>query len=141
MPTSATPPEQPARRPVLLVALFAVVALEAALLIGVAGAYLVSVARGASEAPGTAAGIAGFGLVLAASLLGCAIALWRGQRWARGPVLTWQVLQGATAVPLFSSAQWPIAVTLLVLAVVVFVLLLLPLVVAATTGSRSAVDL
>ena len=141
LPARTLPPEPPARPSVPLVTLCVVVAFEATLLIGVAGAYLVSVARGASGAPGTAAGIAGFGVVLASGLWWFAFALWRGQRWARGPLLTWQILQAATAVSLLSSPQWPIAATLLVLAVAAVVLLLVPLVVAGTARSRSAKDL
>jgi len=118
-----------------------VVVLEAALLIGVAGAYLVSIVRGTSEAPGTAAGIAGFGALLAAALLGCARALWRRRRWARGPVLTWQVLQGATAVSVLSGEQRPTAFALLAVALLGAVLLLLPPVIAATAGSGSSKDL
>jgi len=128
------------RRP-LVVAVCAVVVFEAALLVGVAGGYLVSIARGSSEAPGTAAGIAAFGVVLAAALLCCALALWRGRRWARGPVFTWQALQGATAVSLLSGEQWPTALAVLVVALTGAVLLLLLPVVAATTGSGSAEDL
>jgi hypothetical protein len=141
MSVSATSRARPRRRPALLVTVCAVVVLEAALLIGVAGAYLVAIARGASEAPGTAAGIAGFGAVVAAALLGCARALWRGRRWARGPVLTWQVLQGATAVSALSGEQRPTALALVAVAVLGAVLLLLPSVRGATAGSGSAVDL
>ena len=69
MSSSAATPGEPWRRPGLLLGVCVVVVLEAALLIGVAGAYLVSIVRGTSEAPGTAAGIAGFGALLGAVLL------------------------------------------------------------------------
>ena len=141
MSSRAAPTGEPRRRPGLLLGVCLVVVLEAALLIGVAGAYLVSIARGASAAPGTAAGIAGFGALVAAALLGCARALWRGRRWARGPVLTWQVLQGATAVSVLSGAQRPIALALLAVSLLGAVLLLLPPVIAATAGSGGPEDL
>jgi len=141
MSSSAATPGEPWRRPGLLLGVCVVVVLEAALLIGVAGACLVSIVRGTSEAPGTAAGIAGFGALLAAALLGCARALWRGRRWARGPVLTWQVLQGATAVSVLSGEQRPTAFALLAVALLGAVLLLLPPVIAATAGSGSSKDL
>lgn len=73
---------------------------EAAVLVGMAVVFVTDVVRG--DAPGVAPALAltvffiGFALMLAGSVR----ALWRGQRWGRGPVITWQVLQAASAITL-----------------------------------------
>ena len=60
----------------------------------------------------------------------------RGRAWTRGAAIVWQVLQGAVAVGCFQGvfAQPEIGWLLLIPALVVFVLLFTPQVVAATSA-------
>jgi hypothetical protein len=52
-------------------------------------------------------------LALGAGLGLLARAVLRGRRWARSPVLVWQVLQASVAVPALGT-RWPLGVALLV---------------------------
>ncbi|SDQ08633.1 hypothetical protein [Quadrisphaera sp. DSM 44207] len=119
-----------------LLAVVAAVALEALLLLGVVVLYAVELlGAGAVDAAGATAtaalaGAAGLGLGA------CARGLLAGRRWARAPVLTWQLLQAAVAVPLLAGPWWWAGAGLLVLAVVAGVGLFAPSVVAATTAPQ-----
>lgn len=119
------------RSPVL-VAVVAAVALEAALLFGVAGFY-VARASGASDALGAVVAAALIALI-GSFLLASARGLWRGQRWARAPVVTWQLLQLVVAVQLLSGPQWWLGAGLALLSVVAAGGLFVPSVVRQTTG-------
>jgi hypothetical protein len=59
-------------------------------------------------------------LVLAGALFVMARALAGGRRWARSPVLVWQVLQASVAVPALSP-WWQLRVVLLALCLIVVV--------------------
>lgn len=125
----------PARRPRALLVVCLLVLLEAAALGGLAGAFVVDLVRGA-ELPGPTAFLAVFLLAVAAVLVLAARALGRGRRWARSPVLTWQLLLLVMAVGWFSAEPSPWAAAVVLVAVLVGAGLLLPSVVAATTGPR-----
>jgi hypothetical protein len=126
----------PARRPtVLLTALAAaVVALEGLVLLGF-GAW-VGVALVASDAAdrGGAAVEVIFCVLIAAALLGCAWGMLRGRRWARGPVLTWQLLQAAAALPALGQ-RWYVGAGLLLLSLLVLVAVVRPPATSAETAS------
>jgi hypothetical protein len=117
----------------LLVAL-AVALVEVAALAAAAGVLVVAVVAGnVSEVAGTL-GIAVFLLGLAALLGGAVRALAHGRRWGRGPVVTWQLLQGAIGATQLGTAPL-VGGALLGLAVVALVGLLAPASVAATSAS------
>ncbi len=71
----------------------------------------------------------GMGLMLAVMLRN----LSRGKRWARGPLVTWQLFQIAVAVPLLQGSTPWIGIALLILAAVVLVGMFTPTVLALTT--------
>lgn len=72
---------------------------------------------------------AGTGIVLAWTLK----SLYRGKRWARGPLVTWQLFQLTVAIPVLQGSTPLIGVVLLLLAIIVMVGLFTPSVLAATT--------
>jgi hypothetical protein len=102
----------PAPRGLLLVA--AGVGLEALLVLGGAVGSAVSSATGDAQDRVGALFLAVTALALAAGLATLAVGVRRGARWARTPVLVWQVLQvivslgGGTGLPL--AAGIPLAV-------------------------------
>lgn len=71
----------------------------------------------------------GMGIVLAIVLR----QLSRGKRWARGPLVTWQLFQLAVAIPLLQGATPWIGIVLLVLAALVIGGLFTPAVLRLTT--------
>jgi hypothetical protein len=115
-----------------LVVLSALVLLQAGLLVGLGSAWVVALVRGESRLPGAAVFLALFALGVAAVLVLAVRALWSGRRWARSPIMTWQVLLVVLSVGWLGvePALW--AVGVLVGALVVGVGLLLPSVVAVT---------
>jgi hypothetical protein len=117
----------------LLVAVVAGVTLEVGLLLGVAGFYAVGLLGGRATDAGVAGATAALAALLAGFLWLCALALWRGRRWARGPVITWQLLTVLAGVSsgLFRSA---LGAAVLALAVGVGAGLLAPSVVRTTTS-------
>ena len=74
----------------------ALVALEACALLGVVVWWVVGTLRG-GDLRGSELFLAAFALGVAAVLVTAARALALGRRGARGPIVTWQVLQAATA--------------------------------------------
>ncbi|MDC7122912.1 hypothetical protein OMK64_15370 [Cellulomonas fimi] len=100
---------------------------------GLGVAFVVSLVRGTAELAAPTAFLVAFCAGVAALLVLAARGLWAGRRWARSPVMTWQVLLVVLALGWLGQevAVWAVAV--LVVAVAVGVLLLLPPVVAATT--------
>lgn len=120
----------------MLVVVCVLVLLEAALLVGVGIAFGTELVRGASV-PGAAAFLLAFMLGVAAVLVASSRGLWQGRRWSRSPVLTWQLLLVVLAIGWLGveSTWW--AGLVLVVAVVVGVGLVLPSVVAATTGTTA----
>lgn len=71
----------------------------------------------------------GMGLVLTLML----ISLRRGKRWARGPLITWQLFQLVVAIPVLQGSTPWIGAALLLLAVTVMVGMFTPRVLAHTT--------
>ncbi|GAA4265317.1 hypothetical protein GCM10022256_09290 [Frondihabitans peucedani] len=106
------------------------------LLMVVVSLVLVAEVFGAT-ADSVAAGIAILVLALVATVwLGfIVVAAWRGRAWMRGASIVWQVLMFAVGIGCFQGLTATPAVgwALVVPAVVVFVLLISPSVVAATT--------
>lgn len=113
-------------------AVCALVLLQAGLLVGLAGAWAVDLARGASRLPAATVFLVLFALGVATVLALAARGLWAGRRWGRSPVMTWQVLLVAMAVGWLGSDPAPWTVAVLLSAIAVGVGLMLPPVVAAT---------
>ncbi|MGV8978053.1 MAG: hypothetical protein ACOH17_08405 [Cellulomonas sp.] len=116
----------------MLVVVCVLTLLEAVLLVGVGIAFGVQLGSGAGV-PGAAAFLLVFMLGVAAVLVGSVRGLWRGRRWARSPVLTWQLLLAVLAFGWFGAEPTWWAGLVLVVAVIVGVGLVLPSVVAVTT--------
>lgn len=140
VPDTAASQEPPGRaRPVgapstPLKVVVAVVALEALLLLAV-GFYLLGEVVVGDVADAVSAVVTSAVAGLFGGFLGlCARALWRRQRWARGPVVCWQLLQLLTAATTSFSQRW-VPALLILAAVVVGAGLLLPRVTAETTGA------
>jgi len=108
---------------------------EALAFLGLGVAFVVDLTRGNADLPAATVFLALFALGVAALLAGGARGLWRGRRWARSPVMTWQILLVVMSLGWLGveASVWAVAVA--VVAVLVAVGLLLPPVVAATTGS------
>lgn len=99
----------PAPRPRALDVVLAGVLIEAAALgAGVVWAA-VDLVRGQSDAPGASAVLALFLAGTAAAIVAAARALRRGARRARGLLVTWQILQAASAFTLLGVADPPAA--------------------------------
>jgi hypothetical protein len=128
------------RRPAALLLVVAAVVVEALVVLAAALLYLVLLLRSGTVdllfAALTLVFTAGVGL----GLLACVRGLLRGHRWARAPVVTWQLLQGLiTAQVVRSEAPIPVALgaaVLLVLSFVVVVALFHSSVVSATGGPQ-----
>ena len=119
-------------RPLALVAVVVAVLLEAVLLVGVAVFIGVETLAGDPTDLVTAAVIGVLALLTGVFLAVCARGLWRGRRWARAPVVTWQLLMLLAVLPTLGEERWPVAVGLLALCLVAGVGPLLPSVVART---------
>lgn len=102
------------------------VLVEAAALAALAGSMLVEVSAGGSQLVGPTVVMAlmfiGIGLVLG---LG-ARAVVAGRRWARGMLITWQLLMVAVGVSLVSVLVWWLSAMLVVLPVAIGAGLLVP---------------
>lgn len=138
-PTRRDRPQRPLPR--LLALALVLVLVEAAALTVVALALLARWVRaGLSMAP-VELFLLLFSLAVAATLVASVRALHAGRRVGRAPVVTWQLLQGATGATLLGSAAAPVrwaAVMALVMAVTVVVALVTRAGVEYTTGiSRS----
>ena len=115
-----------------LVASCVLVLLQAGLLAGLAGAWLADLVRGQVQMPAATVFLVLFALGVAAVLVLAVRGLWAGRRWARSPVMTWQVLLVVLSIGWLGSEPTAWAVAVLVSALAVGVGLLLPSVVAAT---------
>jgi len=123
------------RRPALVVAVCLLVLLEAAVFAGLGVAYVVDLFHADSDLVGASAFLAVFFLAMAALLALCVRGLWRGRRWARSPVVTWQVLLVVLALAAMSSGvSTVVSVGVVVLAGAILVGLFVPTVHAATSG-------
>jgi hypothetical protein len=122
----------PHRRPGALALVCGLVLVQAGLLVGLASVWVVDLLRGESRLPGATVFLALFALGVASVLVLAVRGLWGGRRWARSPVMTWQILLVVLSIGWLGVEVAPWAVAVLVAAVVVGVGLLLPSVVAAT---------
>jgi hypothetical protein len=94
--TGPTDPQDVApTRPPWLFAVLAAVVVEALALAAVAVVVLVQALSGPSADLGLGVALAVLALAFGAGLVLCARGLWAGRRWARAPVVTWQLLQVA----------------------------------------------
>lgn len=126
------------RRPPVLLAVCCLIVLEAAALAGLGLAVGAELVRGRATMPGVATFLAVCALGVAALLGLCARGLWHGRRWARSPVITWQILLVVLALGWFGSEPSLWAPVVIVIAVAIVVGLLLPAVVRATTTPGEA---
>jgi hypothetical protein len=122
----------PRRRPAVLAVVCGLVLVQAGLLVGLAGAWVVDLVQGRSTIPAATVFLAVFALGVAAVLVLGIRGLWSGRRWARSPVMTWQILLVVMSVGWLGVEVAPWAVGVLVSALAVGVGLVLPSVVAAT---------
>jgi hypothetical protein len=123
------------RRSAARTAAVVLTALEACGLLGVALWWGVG-AIGGAGVRGSEVFLAAFALGVAAVLVAAACLLARGRPGARGPIVTWQVLQAATATAVLgvpAAGVWAVAAVVVALAVVV--LLLVPGVAAVRSGA------
>jgi len=127
-----------AARPPLLLAVCCLVLLEAAAFAGLAAAVGSELVRGRATMPGATAFLAVCGLGIAALLAVCVRGLWRGRRWARSPVIMWQILLVVLALGWYGADPSAWALVVVGIAVVIGIGLLLPGVVRATTVRRPA---
>lgn len=122
------------RRPVLLQVALGLVLLEGLALATLAALMVVDIV---SVPPGervTMVSLAVALLGLAALLALGARALWQGRRWARGMVVTWQLLQFLIGVSALGSDAWWGTVLPAVVAVIALIGLLAPASRGATDG-------
>lgn len=124
------------RRPRVLLAVCLLVTVEAAAFLGLGVAWTADVVRGAATMPAASLFLAAFGVGVAALLLLAARGLWRGRRWARSPVIMWQILLAVLAIGWLGAEPSAWAVVVLVVAVMIGAGLLLPSVVAATASRQ-----
>lgn len=122
----------------MLIAVVAVAAAEALLLLGIAVYYLAGLLDGAATDTAGAAVTGALAVLVGAFLLLCARQLLLGRRWARAPVLTWQLLQAFVAAPTIGGERAWIGWPLLVASLVVLVGLFVPAVMRATTTTAEA---
>ncbi|MGY4643151.1 hypothetical protein [Cellulomonas sp. URHB0016] len=127
-------------RSVPLAVVCALVAAEALGFLGLGIAFVTELARGNADLPAATVFLALFVLGVAALLGGAARGLWKGRRWARSPVMTWQILLLVLSLGWLGveASAWAVAVACV--AVLVGVGLLLPPVVAATTSADAGRD-
>ncbi|MEE6280105.1 hypothetical protein [Georgenia sunbinii] len=102
----------------VLVELGAVVALAVGMIVEAVG--------GTAQTPGSTVVLAVIFLLLTVLLALACRALWLGQRWGRGPVITWQLLLLAIGVSQSATLVGWLVALLVVLPVVVAVGLLVP---------------
>lgn len=124
-------------RPRLLVVALLVVHLEVLALVAAGGFLGAEVVLGRAESAGPTLATAAFAWVLALLLGLSSRALWRFKRWGRGPVVTWQLLQGAVGVAQFAAAP-VLGVVFVVSALVALVGLLAPASIQATAGEAAS---
>ncbi|MFF2621564.1 hypothetical protein [Oerskovia jenensis] len=135
---STTPSAGP--RPLALWVVIAGIALEALALVAAAVLVLFELLTGGSFSVGVSVFLALFCAGVAVVLGASARGLLRGQRWARSPVATWQLLQVVVA---FSWLQYEVTsggIFVMAVALVVLVGLMLRPVVVATTRDAARAD-
>lgn len=85
------------RRPRSIVLAVLGLLLEVVAIVVAAGFLAAELVAGRAVQPGPTLATAVFAVLLATLLGAATSAVWAGRRWGRGPVITWQVLQGAVA--------------------------------------------
>ena len=125
-------------QPTALLVVCLLVLVEAAAMLGLAIAWLIDLLRGNAEIPGALAFLVAFSLGVAVLLAVGARGLRDGRRWARGPVMTWQILLVALSVAWIGNGAPAWTIPILAVALAVAAGLLLPTVVAATTARGTA---
>lgn len=128
------------RRPPALWIVVAGIAVEALALAAAAVLVLVELLTGGSMSIGVSLFLVLFAAGVAAVLGLSARGLLRGQRWARSPVATWQLLQVVVAFSWLQYDVTPWGVATMALALVVLVGLMLRPVVVATTRDSHRTD-
>lgn len=107
-------------------AALAVVGLEVVMLT-LLSAYLVStVVQDVEANAGVTWATMAFTLLMLIGLLAGAVAVMRGRRWGRSPLVAWQILQLGAAAPSFRTSGWPIGAVLVILGVAGLVALMSP---------------
>jgi uncharacterized protein YaaW (UPF0174 family) len=101
----------------------ALVALEAVSLLVAAVFLLVEALTSGGDNLAAGLSLAAIAIVVGVGLVICARGVARRQRWTRGPVLTWQLLQAGVGMPLSTSQAWWAGVLLLATSVIVGVLI------------------
>lgn len=124
----------PGRPPALVLALV-LAAVEALLLVVLAGYIVVSTLSGAGSLLGVVP-LFVLPLAVAGGLVFALRGLLRGRRWARAPIITWQLFQVVLLVPALGGALRPGAIAGLLASVVVVVSLLTPAALRATDGGQ-----
>lgn len=122
-------------RPPALVAAVALAAAEALLLVVLAGYVVVSTLSGT----GSLVAVVPLFVLPVAVAVGLSFALrglLRGRRWARAPIITWQLFQVVLLVPALGGALRPWALVALAASAVVVVSLLTPAALRATAGRQ-----
>ncbi|WP_404821980.1 MULTISPECIES: hypothetical protein [Oerskovia] len=127
-------------RPPALWVVVAGIALEALALAAAAVVVLAELLSGGSFSAGVSIFLALFCLGVAVVLGASARGLLRGQRWARSPVATWQLLQVVVAFSWLQYQVTPGGIGTMALALVVLVGLMLRPVVVATTRDAARTD-
>ena len=125
------------RRPTSLAVLCVLVVLESVVVAGMGVAFTVDLVRGVTQVPAATVFLVLFCAGVTALLVAAARGLWQGRRWARSPVMTWQILLVVLAVGWLGVEASVWAAAVLAVAVAVGVLLVLPPVVAATTQTAA----
>lgn len=116
----------------MLLVVCCLIVLEAAAFAGLGLALAAELLRGRASMPGATAFLTVCALGVAGLLGLCARGLWNRRRWARSPVIMWQILLVCLAVFEF-GAQPAAASVVIVIAGAIGCGLLLPPVVRATT--------
>ena len=99
------------------------VALEAAGLLAGAVYFGVETLSTTPDSMGAAISLVVMAALLAAGLAVCVAGVLQHRSWVRGPVLTWQLVQGGVAMRLTVLVAWWIGVPLLAAAIVIGVLI------------------
>lgn len=134
-PHDGPDPPLPAGMPAPVVAVLVALGIEAVLLLVVCGLFGYAVATGRSVDARLDVATAVFCLLVVGVLLACGRALRRGQRWARAPVVTLQLLTLlALAVPALQGRRWWVGALLVAVSLVAGAGLFAPSAVAHTDG-------